>query len=52
MTYEAPVLEVEGLHLHFPLKRTLFDAIQRKEKRIVKALNGVSLEVKRGSTLR
>ncbi len=51
MTYEAPVLEVEGLHLHFPLKRTLFDAIQRKEKRIVKALNGVSLEVKRGETL-
>ncbi|SDQ23630.1 oligopeptide/dipeptide ABC transporter ATP-binding protein [Pseudovibrio sp. Tun.PSC04-5.I4] len=51
MTLEAPVLEVKDLHLHFPLKKTLFDAIQRKPQRIVKALNGVSLEVMRGETL-
>ncbi len=51
MTNQAPVLQVEDLHLHFQLKRTLFDAIQRKPLRKVKALNGVSLEVKRGETL-
>ncbi len=51
MTCEAPVLEVEDLHLHFSLKKNLFDAIRRTQQRKVKALNGVSLEVKRGETL-
>lgn len=47
----APVLEIEDLHLHFPLKRSLFDAVQRKPQKVVKALNGVSLSIRRGETL-
>ncbi|MCT4608416.1 MAG: ATP-binding cassette domain-containing protein [Pelagimonas sp.] len=45
------VLEVCDLHLEFALGRTLVDMIQGKPGRVVNALNGVSLDLKKGETL-
>ena len=45
------VIEVQDLHLHFPQGRTLADRLAGRPGRAVRALNGVSLELRRGETL-
>lgn len=44
-------LEVRGLVKTFPIERSLFDRLQRRPARAVRALNGVTLHVERGETL-
>ncbi len=46
-----PLLEVEGLVRSFVLERGLGEVVLRRPSRIVRALNGVSLSVRRGETL-
>lgn len=45
------VLEVEGLQTHFPVRRTLAEWILRKPRQIIRAVDGVSLQVARGEIL-
>ncbi|MBY6137166.1 ATP-binding cassette domain-containing protein [Nocardioides marinus] len=45
------VMEIRDLGLEFQLGRTLADVIQRRPGRVVNALNGVSLALKKGETL-
>jgi oligopeptide/dipeptide ABC transporter ATP-binding protein len=46
-----PLLEVEDLFVRYPVQRGLVDAIGRKPKQNVKAVDGVSLAVRSGELL-
>ena len=48
---QEEVLLVSDLQVHFPLRRSLQEALQRQEPRKVEAVNGVDLEISRGETL-
>ncbi|WP_428669889.1 ATP-binding cassette domain-containing protein, partial [Roseibium sp.] len=45
------VLEIRDVSLSFAGKRTVIDLLARRPVRNVNALNGVSLDLKRGETL-
>lgn len=45
------VLHVDGLHRYFRLKQPLWDRVRRRPARVLKALDGVSLEVRSGEIL-
>ena len=47
----AKLLEVTGLSKRFPLKHTVFDAMLRKERKYLTAVDGVSLTLAHGETL-
>jgi len=47
----APLLEVRGLAKRFPLARSLGETLRCGPPRIVNALNGVDLSVRKGETL-
>jgi oligopeptide/dipeptide ABC transporter ATP-binding protein len=44
------ILAVENLKIHFPLKRSIQERLARAPMRVVKAVDGVSLSIKRGET--
>ena len=46
-----PLLEVRGLTKRFPLDRSLGEVLTRGARRVVHALNGVDLSVRKGETL-
>jgi oligopeptide/dipeptide ABC transporter ATP-binding protein len=45
------LLEIENLHVHFPLSQGFVELLRRKPRRIVKAVNGVSFKLEQGQTL-
>jgi len=45
------LLEVENLSVHFPIPRGLVGTLQRRERRVVRAVDGVSLHLDRGEML-
>lgn len=45
------LLRVDDLKVHFPLRQSLLDVVTRKERRYVRAVDGVSFSVPRGKTL-
>src|SRR2546430_17527294 len=45
------LVEAHGLVKHFPLGRSLADAISRKPGEVIHAVDGVSLEINNGETL-
>jgi len=45
------VFDIRGLVKTFPVERSMIERIQRKPRRAVRALNGVTLQVERGETL-
>jgi oligopeptide/dipeptide ABC transporter ATP-binding protein len=47
----SALLEIENLHVQFRLPQGLVELLMRKPHRIVKAVNGVNLKLKRGETL-
>ncbi|MBM3585112.1 MAG: ABC transporter ATP-binding protein [Alphaproteobacteria bacterium] len=47
----VPLLEVENLVVHFPLPRGVGDMAAGRPRRVVRAVNGVSLAVRRGEAL-
>jgi peptide/nickel transport system ATP-binding protein len=48
---EPPTLEVNNLNIHFPLRRSLVDAIRRQPAKVLRAVNNVNLEISAGSTV-
>ncbi len=48
---EPPTLEVNNLNIHFPLRRSLVEAIRGQPAKILRAVNNVNLEIPAGSTL-
>jgi len=48
---DSTILRVEGLKKAFPLKQPVLDVLLRKPALAVKAVDGVSLSVRRGETL-
>jgi len=45
------VMEIRNLHLRFPLGRSLGDVMTRREGRVIRALNGINLDLIQGETL-
>lgn len=45
------VLRVEGLKKYFPVTRTILDIIRGKPQAYIKAVDGISLAIKKGETL-
>ncbi len=45
------IMTIDSVGLEFALPRTITDVLRRRPGRVVNALNGVSLELKRGETL-
>src|SRR5690625_2338469 len=43
----VPLLEIDDLHVHFPVKNNLF----KKNKQYVRAVNGVNISLHKGETL-
>ena len=48
---ESPLLEVRHLVKHFPVRRSIGDALRRRPHLAVRAVDGVSFSVARGRTL-
>jgi oligopeptide transport system ATP-binding protein len=48
---EAPLLDVQNLVKHFPVRRSMSDAWRRLPHQAVRAVDGVSFSVARGQTL-
>ncbi|HVV59224.1 MAG TPA: ABC transporter ATP-binding protein [Gaiellaceae bacterium] len=48
---EQPLLEVRGLHVHFPLGGGLGARLRGREAEVLRAVDGVDLELARGETL-
>ena len=48
---ESPLLEVRNLVKHFPVRRTVGDALLRRPPLAVRAVDGVSFSVTKGKTL-
>ena len=47
----SKLLEIENLHVHFPLSQGIVELLTRKPRRVVKAVNGVSFQLGKGQTL-
>src|SRR3954451_19638796 len=48
---DAPLLEVRGLAMHFPLRGGLGRRLRGEEPAVVRALDGIDLDVRRGEAL-
>jgi len=49
---EAPeILRLENLHVHFPIRGGLTDALRRRPRRFVRAVDGIDLSIRRGEIL-
>ena len=46
-----PLLQVEGLVKHFPLRGGMIDRIQRRPAQVIRAVDGVDLTIREGETL-
>ena len=42
------ILRLEGLEVHFPIRGGLLDAVLRRSKGVVRAVDGIDLTVERG----
>ena len=48
---DKPLVVIDDLYKHFPLKQAILDVIARKPAPSIKAVDGVSLTIKQGETL-
>lgn len=51
MSEATPLLQVEGLVKHFPLRGGLIDRLQRRPAAVIRAVDGVDLTIREGETL-
>ena len=47
----VPLIEVSGLEVHFPIRRGFVDALRRRARGVVRAVDGIDLSLKRGEVL-
>ena len=47
----SALLKVNDLKKHFPIRRSFTEVITRRKQRFVKAVDGISFEIKKGETL-
>ena len=47
----SALLKVSDLRKHFPIRRSFTEVITRRKQRFVKAVDGISFEIKKGETL-
>jgi oligopeptide/dipeptide ABC transporter ATP-binding protein len=47
----GPLLRLTGLAVHFPIRGGFLDALRRGERRVVRAVDGIDLEIARGEVL-
>jgi peptide/nickel transport system ATP-binding protein len=50
-TESAPLIEVSGLEVHFPIRRGIMDVVRRRVSGVVRAVDGIDLSLKRGEVL-
>lgn len=48
---DQPILQIDKLYKHFPVKRSFHDILRRRPQQVVHAVDGVSFEVERGEIL-
>jgi len=46
-----PLIKLEGLQVHFPIRGSLIDALQRRPRGVVRAVDGIDLHIQRGEVL-
>src|SRR6478735_10211912 len=46
-----PLLELEGLEVHFPIRRGIVDSIVGRVRLVVRAVDGIDLTLRRGEVL-
>jgi peptide/nickel transport system ATP-binding protein len=51
MTEAVPLLQVQGLVKHFPLRGGLIDRLHRRPAQVIRAVDGVDLTIREGETL-
>jgi peptide/nickel transport system ATP-binding protein/oligopeptide transport system ATP-binding protein len=51
MPEAMPLLQVQGLVKHFPLRGGLIDRLQRRPAQVIRAVDGVDLTIREGETL-
>lgn len=51
MTEPAPLLQVQGLVKHFPMRGGLIDRLHRRPAQVIRAVDGVDLTIRDGETL-
>ncbi len=51
MNDDRELLRVEGLEVHFPVRRGLLDALRRRPREVVRAVDGIDLTIRRGEVL-
>lgn len=51
MTGAPPLLQVDGLVKHFPLRGGLIDRLQRRPAQVIRAVDGVDLTIREGETV-
>ncbi|MDP9482336.1 MAG: ABC transporter ATP-binding protein [Chloroflexota bacterium] len=51
MTDPGELLRLEGLEVHFPIRRGLLDGIRGRKPRFVRAVDGVDLAIRKGEIL-
>src|SRR6478672_5392598 len=48
---DEPLLELEGLEVHFPIRRGIVDSIVGRVRLVVRAVDGIDLTLRRGEVL-
>ena len=48
---DGDLLRLEGLHVHFPIRRTFGDALRGRGGAVVRAVDGIDLSIRRGEVL-
>ena len=48
---DGELLRLEGVEVHFPVRRTLLDALLRRGRGVVRAVDGIDLSIRRGEVL-
>ena len=51
MTEPTDLLRLEGIEVHFPIRGGLTDGVRRRPGRVVRAVDGIDLSIRRGEVL-
>ncbi|MCI0346317.1 MAG: ATP-binding cassette domain-containing protein, partial [Chloroflexi bacterium] len=51
MTEPAELLHLDGIHVHFPVRAGFGEGLRRRPGRVVRAVDGIDLSIRRGEIL-